>query len=160
MLRSLILRTLVTNSGITAVGLVNSVLLSRWLGPVGRGEIAAAMLWPVLLVYLSSIGLLVSTVYFTALPNSKPRVVFNNAIVLGLLLSAIALPIGYVTLPWLLKSQTAAVVNASRLFLLVIPLSLVSQFGIGILDGRLRMVASNWLRIIVPFGYLVGTLSL
>jgi O-antigen/teichoic acid export membrane protein len=160
MIRSLILRTLVTNSGITALGLANSVLLSRWLGPAGRGEIAAAMLWPVLLVYLSSIGLLVSSVYFSAQPHSKPRIVFNNAIVLGLLLSVVALPVGYVMLPWLLKSQTSAVISASRLFLLVIPLSLISQFGIGVLEGRLRMVASNWLRTIVPFGYLAGTLSL
>src|SRR5467141_1380425 len=125
MLRSLIYRTLVTNSGITALGIGNSILLSRWLGPVGRGEIAAAMLWPTLLVYLSSMGLIASTLYFTALPDSRPQRVFNNAIGLGLILCAITVPIGFLALPWLLKSQNAEVISASRLFLIVVPISLM-----------------------------------
>lgn len=160
MLRSLILRTFVTSSGITVLGLANSILLSRWLGPVGRGEIAAAMLWPMLLVYLSSIGLIVSTVYFTSLPNSRPQVIFRNATALGLILSAITLPLGYVLLPWLLKSQTPSVVGASRFFLLVIPISLITQFGIGVLQGRMQMSEFNWLRLVIPLGYLIGTVAL
>lgn len=160
MLRSFILRTLVTTSGITALGLVNSVLLSRWLGPVGRGEVAAAMLWPMLLVYLSSMGLIVSTMYFSSLPDSRPQIVFNNALILGLILSGITLPISFVALPWLLKSQTAHVVDASRLFLLIIPLSLITQFGTGILQGLLRIAEYNWLRTIIPIGYLIGTVAL
>src|SRR5882724_876199 len=132
MLRSLIFRTLLTNGGITVLSLANSVLLSRWLGPAGRGEVAAAMLWPMLLVYLGSMGLIVSTMYFTSLPGSQPQIVFNNAVILGLILCAITLPIGFVALPWLLKSQTSHVVDASRLFLLVIPISLIAQFGTSI----------------------------
>lgn len=160
MFRSLILRTLITNSGITALGLANSVVLSRWLGPAGRGEIAAAMLWPMLLVYLSSMGLIVSTMYFTSLPDSRPQIIFNNAIVLGSLLSAMTLPISFVALPALLKSQTSEVIAGSRLFLLIIPISLITQFGIGVLQGRLRMAEFNWLRTIIPFGYLIGTVVL
>lgn len=160
MLRSLIFRTLVTNSGIVALGLVNSILLSRWLGPTGRGEVAAAMLWPMLLVYLSSLGLIASTLYFAASPSSKLQPIFTNAMVLAVIQSTVALIIGYVALPYLLHSQTAAVVNAGRLYLLVIPLSLSTQYGISILQGRMHMRAFNWLRTILPFGYLAGTLAL
>src|SRR5438046_4897347 len=110
MLRPLILRTLITNSGIMALGLVNSILLSRWLGPTGRGEVAAAILWPTLLVYLSSMGLIASTLYFSASPNSKLQPIFANAMVLAVIQGAVALIIGYVALPYLLRSQTAAVV--------------------------------------------------
>jgi O-antigen/teichoic acid export membrane protein len=156
-MRLMILRTLITSSGITALGFVNSVLLSRWLGPVGRGEIAAAMLWPGLLIYISSMGLIVSSMYFTSPPDSKPQVVLNNAIILGLMLSCIALPISFMLLPWLLKSQTADVVSASRLYLAVIPLSLINQFGLGVLQGRLRISELNWLRTVIPVGYLLGT---
>lgn len=159
-MRLLILRTLITNSGITALGLLNSVLLARWLGPVGRGEVAAAMLWPGLLIYISSMGLIVSTMYFTSPPDSKTQVVLNNAILLGLVLSGIAVPISYTLLPWLLKSQTLAVVSSSRLYLAVIPLSLINQFGMGVLQGRLRIKELNWLRTVIPVGYLLGTVSL
>ncbi len=160
MLRPLIWRTLVTNSGIIALGLTNSILLSRWLGPAGRGEIAAAMLWPVLLVYLSSMGLIPATLYFGALPDSKPRSVISNAIMMAAIQSPIALILGYVALPYLLHSQSAAVVNASRLFLLVIPVALCTQYGISLLQGRLHIQTFNWLRTILPIGYLMGTLAL
>ncbi len=160
MLLPLIWRTLFTSSGITVLGLANSILLSRWLGPTGRGEVAAAMLWPMLLVYLSSMGLLVSTMYFTSLPDSKPQVIFNTAILLGLVLSAIALPLGFIAMPQLLKIQTSEVVNASRLFLVVIPLSLITQLGMGVLQGRLLVAEFNCLRAVVPIGYLFGTVVL
>ncbi|HZE73090.1 MAG TPA: polysaccharide biosynthesis C-terminal domain-containing protein [Pyrinomonadaceae bacterium] len=160
MLRSLIFRTLLTNGGITVLSLANSVLLSRWLGPTGRGEVAAAMLWPILLVYLSSMGLIISSVYFTSLSDSKPQIVFNTAIVFGLILSAVALPIGYLALPALLKSQSSQVISLSRLFLLVIPISLIAQLGTGVLQGRLQIVELNWLRTLIPLGYLMGTLVL
>jgi O-antigen/teichoic acid export membrane protein len=156
----MILRTLIVTGGINALGLANSILLSHWMGPVGRGEIAAAMLWPGLLIYLSSMGLIVSSMYFSSVPDSKPWVVLNNAILMGLLLSGIALPLAFIALPHLLKSQSAYVVSASRAYLIVIPLSLISQFGMGILQGRLRLVELNWLRIIVPTGYLSGTIVL
>ena len=160
MLRPLILRTLATSSGIMTLGLVNSILLSRWLGPAGRGEVAAAILWPTLLVYLSSMGLIASTLYFSASPNSKLQPIFANAMALAVIQGAVALTIGYVALPYLLRSQTTAVVSAGRLYLLVIPISLSTQYGISILQGRMHVSAFNWLRMIIPFGYLAGTLTL
>jgi O-antigen/teichoic acid export membrane protein len=151
---------LIVNCGINALGLINSILLSHWLGPVGRGEIAAAMLWPGLLIYLSSMGLIVSSMYFSSVPDARPRVVLNNAILMGLLLSGVALPLAFIALPILLKSQSAYVISASRAYLIVIPLSLITQFGMGVLQGRLRLVELNWLRVIIPTGYLAGTIVL
>src|SRR2546423_5366538 len=159
-MRAMIFRTLITSSGINVLGLINSILLARWLGPEGRGSVAAAFLWPGLLIYLSSMGLIVATMYFSSLPHSKPVLVLNNAFLMGLLLGGAALPIGFVLMPWLLKSQTALVVSASRFYLWVIPVSLVTQFGLSVLQGRLRMVELNWLRMIIPGGYLLGTVFL
>lgn len=159
-MRSLILRTSITNSGINVLGLINSILLARWLGPEGRGGLAAAFLWPGLLIYLSSMGLIVATMYFSSLPNSRPGIVLNNALAMGLVLGGTAIPIGYLLMPWLLKSQTAGVVSASQWYLLVIPMSLLTQSGLSVLQGRLRMAAFNWLRMLIPAGYLLGTLSL
>ena len=160
MLRPLIFRTLVTNFALAALGLLNSVFLSRWLGPTGRGEVAAAMLWPTLLVYLSSLGLISATLYFAALPGSKPTPIFVNATVLSFAQSVAAFIVGFAALPLLLHSQTASVVSVSRLYLLVIPLSLVTQYGVSILQGRLRISAFNWLRTVLPAGYLIGTIIL
>jgi len=159
-LRSLIWRTLITNFALAALGLVNSILLSRWLGPAGRGEVAAAMLWPTLLVYLSSLGLITGILYFAALPESKPQAIFANGLWLGLSQGAAAILVGFAALPWLLRSQTGEVVVAGRVYLLVIPISLIIQYGISILQGQMRIVAFNRLRLILPAGYLVGTIIL
>jgi len=136
---------------------VNSILLSRWLGPAGRGEVAAAMLWPTLLVYLSSMGLIAGILYFAALPESKPQAIFANGLWLGLTQGAVAILIGFVALPWLLRSQAGSVVAASKMFLVIIPIALITQYGVSILQGRMRIAAFNWLRLIVPAGYLSGT---
>jgi O-antigen/teichoic acid export membrane protein len=142
------------------LGLVNAILLSRWLGPAGRGEIAAAMLWPGLLIYLGSLGLILSTMYFSSQPGARVPVVLGNSIWLGVLLSAFAATLGFVAMPALLHSQSPTVVAASRWYLLVIPLSLLSQFGISVLQARLRLKALNWLNTVIPAGYLLGTIVL
>ena len=160
MLRPLIFRTLITNFALTGLNLVNSILLSRWLGPGGRGEIAAAMLWPTLMVYISSMGLITAIMYFAALPESRPRQIFANASWLAPAQGAVAILAGFVALPWLLHSQTESVINASRIYLLMIPISLLIQYGGSVLQGRMRIAAFNWLRIILPAGYLIGTVVL
>src|SRR5438477_9300021 len=124
-LRPMVWRTLIAGVATNMLGLVTSILLSRSVGPHGRGEIAAALLWPGLLIYLGSMGLIVSAMYFTSLPNSRPQLILSNSIALGLVLSCIALPLGFVALPWLLRSQTHEVVFASRWYLAVVPLSLL-----------------------------------
>jgi O-antigen/teichoic acid export membrane protein len=159
-MRQLIVRTLVTNLGTSVLGLINAILLSRWLGPSGRGEIAAALLWPGLLIYLGSMGLILATMYFSSLPGANASVVLGNSLWLGVLLSCFAIAIGLVAMPWLLHSQLLAVVSASRWYLLVIPLSLFSQFGISVLQARLRLKALNWLNAVIPAGYLLGTIVL
>ena len=160
MLRPLIFRTLITNSGLAALSLLNSVLLSRWLGPEGRGEVAAAMLWPTLLVYLSSLGLIASILYFSALPESNTQQIFSNGIAFASIQSIVAIIIGLISLRWLLHSQSESVVSAGKLYLFVIPLSLVIQYGTSILQGQMRISIFNYLRAIVPIGYLIGTIAL
>lgn len=160
MLRSLTLRTFVVNSGIMALGLAHSVLLARWLGPAGRGEVAATMLWPVLLINFGSMGLISSTLYFTALPESKTEIIFANGIFLAVVQTVIFLPIGYIALPWLLSSQSLAVVNAGKLYLLIIPFSLATQYATGMLQGRMHIMVFNLLRLVIPVGFLIGIIVL
>jgi len=70
--------------------------------------------------------------------------------------SLLGVAIGYVALPLVLSHQPAAVVHASREYLLSIPLILVTQYGLSILQGQQRFAALNTLRSVLPFGYLGG----
>lgn len=160
MLRSLTLQTFLTNASMLLVGIVTSVLLSRWLGPTGRGEVTAALLWPVLFIYLGNMGMMPATVHFSALPGSKSGTIFATLLFFMVVQSVVVTLIGFFVLPWLLSSQQAPIIEASRWYLLVIPISLVSQYGARILQGRMNIAAWNLLQVIIPAGYLIGVVVL
>jgi O-antigen/teichoic acid export membrane protein len=159
-LHSVVLHTFATSAAMLGIGLVNSVLLARWLGPAGRGEIAAAMLWPYWLMMIFSTGLLRSLIYHVAQPNSHPGSAWSTAMWLGVAQSAIAVAVGYLALPLLLKRQSPEVLFASRVYLGMIPFYMLGQYGLHTLQGLQRFGSVNRLALILPLGYLTGTVAL
>jgi len=153
-------RIWLTNVGTLVIGLVNSVVLARILEPTGRGELAAVLLWPGLLTYLASLGLMEAILFEAALPSARPGAILGNGLALATLQSAVAVPLGYVVMPLLLASQRDEVVDYGRRFLLIVPISLVTQYAISMLQGQLRFGSVNLLRLVIPIGYLASTLVL
>lgn len=154
------LETISTNGIALVCGFGASLILARFLGPTGRGEVAAAMLWPQMFIYLSTLGIESATIYFSARPNARLAAVYGNSLLFALAQAALVLPLGYLLLPLLLQEQSPAVVAASRGFLWVIPPSLIAQYGGALLQGRLRIRAYNVARSVVPVGYLLGIFAL
>jgi O-antigen/teichoic acid export membrane protein len=155
-----VLHTFATSAVMLGLGLVNSVLLARWLGPAGRGEIAAAMLWPYWLMIIFSTGLLRSLIYHVAQPDSQPASAWSTAMWLGAVQSVVAVAVGYLALPLLLKRQAPDVLFASRVYLGMIPFYMLGQYGLHTLQGLQRFAAVNRLSLILPVGYLAGTVGL
>src|SRR5271166_296540 len=153
-------RTLLANVAILGLGLVNSIQLSRWLGPEGRGQIAAALLWPMLISYFVSAGIITSLLYHAAQPEIRTQSLVANATFLALLQAVVGMSVGYLIMPWVLHSQTSAVIRSSRWFLLVVPISLLTQYGCSVLQARLHFSALNSLRLVIPAGYVIGVLAL
>lgn len=159
-LRSPTVQTFLINALVLGLGLISSVQLARWLGPGGRGELAAAALWPMLLMYLASMGMIQSVLYFSALPGAEPGKVLGTALACAGVQSVLAMGIGYVVLPLLLAKQVPAVVAVSRIFLWVIPVSLISQYCLSVLQAQLRFSAYNAIRLVIPVGYVVAVIAL
>lgn len=132
------------------------MVLSRMLGPGGRGEISAAILWPTALVYLSSFGLISATVFYASQRNAPLASIVKAGILMGLAFSVLAIATAYPLLPTLLHIQRPEVVSNSRLFLLATPIGLLTQIALSTLQGQLRFGTVNLLRLINPLGYLVG----
>ncbi|MBM4268629.1 MAG: hypothetical protein FJ144_18790 [Deltaproteobacteria bacterium] len=154
--RAVALETLVVNAVNLAFGLGSAVLLSRVLGLTGRGELDAAMLWPVLLAFFGNTGVIRATLYFAAGAAARPGAVLGNALALAALQSAVLLVVGFVALPWTLQSQSSEVIELARLYLAVIPLSLCSQNALSTIQARLHLRAFNVLRTVTPAGYFAG----
>lgn len=160
LLASPMFRTCATNAAILGLGLISSVQLSRWLGPAGRGQVAAVLLWPMLLTYIVSTGLISGVMYYGAQPEVRIERLVANAMGFAVAQGVLGMAVGYSLMPWVLHSQSLGVVHAARLFLAVIPMSLLTQYGCSILQARLHFAAYNALRVVIPAGYVAGVLLL
>lgn len=160
LLKSPALGTFYASIAILAMGMVNSVELSRWLGAGGRGELAAAILWPTLLAWTVSLGVGPAILYYAALPGARTGDIFATSLVLGLAQSAVAVLVGYLALPLILGGHGGIEVTASRWYLLMIPLGLISNYASFILQARLRFVWYNVLRAFMIFGSAFAVLGL
>lgn len=129
-------QTLAINAMVLALGIVNSVILSREFAPEGRGGLAAALLWPGLITLLVGNGFIEASVYFSAMRPTRSRELLGVGWLFTFALSAIAMPAGFLALPFLLSSQTASTADLSKVYLLVIPFHCAAEFYTAILQGR------------------------
>src|SRR5688572_28129179 len=89
------------------IGMVTSFLLSRLLGPSGRGAFALATLVPSTLFALSQLGLPSAFSFFAG--RGRPgRSLWNRALLLGLTMSMVLLLGALLALPALEASVLAA----------------------------------------------------
>jgi O-antigen/teichoic acid export membrane protein len=160
-MRSPVAQTFATTTLIVACGLIAGIQLARVLKPEGRGEVAAALLWPALLIYLGSLGLPQGLVVFTASEErDRHSKLLSTAACLGLALSALAILVGIPLLPFLLRSQSADVIHASRIFLATVPAGILSLLAVATLQGRSCFGKLNFVRTITPTGYVMGITAL
>ncbi len=141
--------TVVSNLGMTLLGLLTGVLLARTLGPTGRGLMTTVMIWPAILVWAGGLSFGYANIHFAASePGTRQKLFANSfwiAIGLGL---AIGLPSALV-LPHFVK------LNQSQHLLLVIslillPLGMWSDFAASLLQGTGRFDRLGMIRIAAP----------
>lgn len=156
MARSLNVHSFMVNLLILGAGFASSAMLARWLEPAGRGEIAAAMLWPNVVIYLACLGMMEAILYFAALPGADPRPIFATSLAIAIVQSLMVLPPAYLAMPWLLSSQSPDVIDACRLLLLIVPISLITQYNISILHAGFQIRWVNYVRLLIPAGTLAG----
>jgi O-antigen/teichoic acid export membrane protein len=159
---SSVAKTVVASLVIQLVNVGTGVLLARALGPVGRGELAAVMIWPTVLSIFASVGLTEATTYHAARRTRSPGALAATSLVLASGGSAIACVLGFVLLPIVLGAQREHVVHVSQLFLMQVPLSLGALYLMAILNGHQRYAAFNALRVlqVASAALLLAALSL
>lgn len=142
---------------------VTGVLLARILGPAGRGELAAVILWPTLLTVVGSLGLAQASTYYIARAKSveeQGRLV-GTAFALALAISAVLIAIGLVVVPLALGGHDQNVVDTARVFLIVfIPVNLVAVVAMSLLNGQHRFALFQSVRILVIAAVLIGLIGL
>ena len=148
-----------TNALMLSSGVVTS-LLSAWaLGPTGRGELIIVLMWPAIFSMLAQFGLPQAYRFWTAKRPECVSPLFSNAIILTVVVGLITLVVAELVIPYLIGTRTPEVLRLVRLYLLVIPVLMLTDLTRGILEGARRFKWVGAVRLIL-FGVQIGTYTI
>jgi len=142
---------------------VTGVLLARVLGPSGRGELAAVILWPTILTVVGSLGLSQASTYLIA--RAKNRAIegalVGTVLVLLALCATALVVIGLIAIPLALSDHDPEVVSTAKTFLVVfIPINLLAVIAMSLVNGQHRFKWYQGLRMLVIGAILASVLTL
>jgi O-antigen/teichoic acid export membrane protein len=143
---------------ILALQAATGIVTARTLGPAGRGELAAMILWPLFVASVTTLGVPSSLIYqLRRWPEERDRLIANGfflATVMGTL-AAVACAL---VLPWWLRQYSPQVVDAAKWFLITVPICAVTLAGRAVLEGSHDFSASNAIQTLTPLATLLGLL--
>jgi O-antigen/teichoic acid export membrane protein len=145
---------------ILGLGAISGILSARLLGPVGRGQLAALVVWPSTLMFLCNLGINQAIVFHTGKRRHSFSEVLTASTLIGCAQSVLVLALGLALLPVVLSQYPLEVRLLSFLFLASAPALLLGGQPANLLQGRLEMFWFNLLRIIAPAIYALGILLL
>lgn len=145
--------SVVATALIQILNIISGVLLARLLLPAGRGELAAIILWPSMVAAIGILGLHEAIAFHAAKRSHKPGEIFAASLTLGLLLSIVLVPVGYVVVKVVFADYRAEVRDAAFLYLAIIPLILFGTYFTALFQGSLKLLEWNILRTVVHAAY-------
>jgi O-antigen/teichoic acid export membrane protein len=146
--------TLITNVVIQACTVVQGILVARLLGPAGRGQFAAAILWPGLFAAMGGMGVGVALARRAGRAHDLARVI-RTGLLLTLLTGTVVAVLCAAAIPWLLPGNDTVLRNAAYVFVPFIIFNQVSLAMIAIDQGAGWFAQMNWTRLIVNPVYLL-----
>ncbi len=146
--------TLITNVVIQACTVVQGILVARLLGPVGRGQFAAAILWPGLFAAMGGMGVSVAVARRAGRAHDLARVI-RTGLLLTPLTGTVTAVLCAAAIPWLLPGNDTVVQNAAYVFVPFIIFNQISLAMIAIDQGAGWFAQMNWTRLIVNPVYLL-----
>lgn len=113
-----VLQALVGRFALTVVTAFTGVLSARYLHPDGRGELAAMILWPIVLTSGLTFGLPSATVF--QLKHNPPSAseIMGAGLLLATAAGVLATVLGWILIPVWLAHYSAETISYARLFLL------------------------------------------
>jgi O-antigen/teichoic acid export membrane protein len=149
-----------TSIAIHGLNVATGVLLARSLGPQGRGELAAVMIWPGLLAAVGSVGVVDAITVHTARANTSIGTLLGTGITLCLLQSGVLVAAGMLVVTVALAHYGSHTLHWAYLFLAYIPLYLLAMYLMAILNGMGRYSRFHALRFLVIGASTAGLVTL
>jgi O-antigen/teichoic acid export membrane protein len=148
--------TAVTNLTLVGLGAVGAVLAARLLGPEGRGQLATAMVWALLITAVGTMGVPQALTYRAARDPASVGRIFGTALALLASQTLGVLLVGHWVIGRVLGGSSAQTLWTTRLYLLSVPSSLLIAYLSTLAQGLQRFSLCNGLRVLGAAGYPLG----
>jgi O-antigen/teichoic acid export membrane protein len=145
-----------TGFAIQAVLILTGTLVARMLGPDGRGYLAALILWPWVITLFGNLGIPSALTYAIARDSSASRTLARWGLGFALPQAVVLTALQAVWLLVILNGDPPEVRAAGWLTLALVPALLAQQYGLGLLQGHLRLRLFNGLRLLPWALYALG----
>jgi len=117
------------------LGFVSGIGLARGLGPHGRGQLAAALMWPALFTMLVTFGLPHAFAYASGAGWASPERLRRLAVRFTLCAGIPAMAFYWILCPWIFRNQFAGEIWIPRMYGLSIPLGLHAGLLLPVFQG-------------------------
>lgn len=139
------------------------ILTARALGPAGRGELAAMILWPLFMASATTLGVPSSLIYhlrkhLRGRSGECDRLV-TTGFVMATVMGTLAAVVAALALPLWLHQYSAGVIRAAQWFLITVPLCSVTLAGRAVLEAEHDFSASNAIQILTPLATLAALVA-
>jgi O-antigen/teichoic acid export membrane protein len=140
--------TLVSSLLNLLLGVGNSIILARVLGPEGRGIYALAVLLPSLIVTFGNLGIGPATVYYVARREFRRQEILGNNILLSVGVGGVGLLVGLVVVLFFRETVFPGVSSSYLLSALVlVPVEFFFSYVNYVLLGAQRIKEFNYVQI-------------
>ncbi len=141
-------------------GVVTS-LLSAWaLGPAGRGDLMVVLMWPAIFSMAAQVGLPQAYRFWVAKNADYTSSLFANGVIFTIVMGLLALAVAELMIHTLIGERSPEVLRLARIYLLVIPIHLLTDLTRGLLEGARRFTWVGALRLILFGVQLVAYIAL
>jgi O-antigen/teichoic acid export membrane protein len=141
---------------ILAMGILTGILSARMLGPQGRGEYAAIIIWPLGIVTLLSLGINQAIAFNVGRQTFKVSEVATAATLIGLIQSVLAIALGLLISHFVLAKYSPLVRHLGIIFVLLTPTLILSGYPANLFQGLQDSVRFNLIRVMAPLTYVAG----
>jgi O-antigen/teichoic acid export membrane protein len=135
------------------------IITARALGPAGRGELAAMILWPLFVASVTTLGVPSSLIYYLRRHPEERTQLIANGFLLAAVMGSVAAVLTAFVLPWWLHQYSPQVIHAAQWFLITVPLCSITLAGRAVLEASHQFSASNAIQTLTPFATLLSLLA-
>jgi enterobacterial common antigen flippase len=136
-------QTVVARFLVVGINVITGIITARGLGPAGRGEQSAIVLWPGLLAYLLTLGLPAAIRYWVRREPERRHELLTVSLIVATVTSILAAGIGFVFIPDWLHHYSPDVIRMAQILMVTAPEVMIALMLTAMLEALGRFRSAN-----------------